>query len=78
MAKTEYAKERIALFTQYFYTNNKPISVEQLIDLFEKYSGVRCGRQTIYSDLNAIETVFTLSCKTKGTSAKYWYRVEDK
>ena len=73
MPNLDYTKERIALFTHYFLTVNKPISVMGLIDMFERYSGSKVKRQTVYSDLNAINMIVPLSCKTKGTPQKYWF-----
>jgi predicted DNA-binding transcriptional regulator YafY len=73
MSNIGYTKERIVLFTQYFLTVNKPISVAGLIDMFERYSGSKVKRQTIYSDLNAINMIAPLSCKTQGTPQKYWF-----
>ena len=56
-------KERIALFTNYFLTNDKPVTVKQIQQMFERYSGEKVKRQTIYDDLNAISIVIGLKCE---------------
>ena len=82
MANTDYTKERIALFTKYFFEVNKPISVQGLIKLFEDYSGgVVFKRQTIYNDLAAMSIVLPLTfTKKRGeyqrNTPPLWYMME--
>ena len=79
MARSEYGKERIALFTRYFIEDNRPITVYQLMEMFEKYSGVKTYRQTVYSDLNAISVVIPLGrVRDRRTNAWIWFRKEVK
>lgn len=55
-----FNKERVIMLTEYFLTNDKPITVEQIQRMFERYSGEKVTRQTIYDDLNAIDIVIGL------------------
>ena len=55
-----FNKERVIMLTKYFLTNDKPITVEQIQQMFEQYSGEKVRRQTIYDDLNAIDIVIGL------------------
>ena len=55
-----FNKERVIMLTEYFLTNDKPITVKQLQQMFEQYSGEKVKRQTIYDDLNAIDIVIGL------------------
>ena len=55
-----FNKERVIMLTEYFLTNDKPITVEQIQRMFEQYSGEKVKRQTIYDDLNAIDIVISL------------------
>ena len=79
MANVEYTKERITLFTKYFFEVNKPVSVQGLIKLFEDYSGgVVFKRQTIYNDLAAMSIVLPLTFtkkpgKNTRNTAPLWY-----
>jgi hypothetical protein len=53
-------KERVIMLTEYFLTNDKPVTVKQIQQMFEQYSGEKVRRQTIYDDLNAIDVVIGL------------------
>ena len=55
-----FNKERVIMLTEYFLTNDKPITVEQIQQMFEQYSGEKVKRQTIYDDLNAIDILIGL------------------
>ena len=83
MPTSEYTKERIALFTQYFCEVNKPISVKELIRLFENYSGTTVKRCTVYNDLNAMSVVLPLTFTKKQSKSlrntpRLWYMEKTK
>jgi hypothetical protein len=66
-------KERIALFTNYFLTNDKPVTVKELQDMFFNYCGEYSGRDTIYNDLESINMIVPLEGKrTGGNNTIYW------
>lgn len=77
MSRSDYGKERIALFTRYFIEDGKPITVKGLIKMFEDYSGVPIRRQTVYNDLNAIDVVIPLERTRNTKTPEYlWSRAK--
>ena len=72
MGRSDFSKERVILFTKAFLTQKKAFTVEDMINMFQRYSGEKVKRQTVYSDLNAISIVVPLVSETRGTSKKYW------
>ena len=67
MGRSDFSKERVILFTKAFLTQKKAFTVEDMINMFQRYSG-----EKVYSDLNAISIVVPLVSETRGTSKKYW------
>ena len=73
MARTDYTKERVALFTEFFLKGGKA-TVKKLARLFEDYSGTPPKRQTIYDDIYAISIVFPLGRVRDPKTHEYiWY-----
>lgn len=69
------SKERIALFTNYFLTNDKPVTVKELQDMYFNYCGERLCKGTIYNDLESINMIVPLEGeRTGGNNTIYWQK----